>query len=282
MPKFGIHAFTLEGFWNNDLAPKVIAQAAELGFDLLEIPLLKPSEFDSALIAKALSQNGIQAVASLCLPPDAHLPFNPTGASQFLKHAVDKVADFGGKQLLGCLYCNLGTLTRQPPTADEKKRVAEVLGELRQYATPKGVSLGIEPVNRYETYLCNTGSDAIDYFKAIGADDMIIHFDTYHMNIEEDGYGSALRDAGKYAGYIHMSESHRGLPGEGTVDWDDVFQGLHDVDYRGPLVLEAFAAINPDLIGATCLWRKSRYQGRELATKGLEFLKTKAAKYGLV
>ena len=282
MPKFGIHAFTLEGFWNNDLAPKVIAQAAELGFDLLEIPLLKPSEFDSALITKALSQNGIQAVASLCLPPDAHLPFNPIGASQFLKHAVDKVADFGGKQLLGCLYCNLGTLTRQPPTADEKKRVAEVLGELRQYATPKGVSLGIEPVNRYETYLCNTGSDAIDYFKAIGADDMIIHFDTYHMNIEEDGYGSALRDAGKYAGYIHMSESHRGLPGEGTVDWDDVFQGLHDVDYRGPLVLEAFAAINPDLIGATCLWRKSRYQGRELATKGLEFLKTKAAKYGLV
>jgi D-psicose/D-tagatose/L-ribulose 3-epimerase len=228
-----------------------------------------------------LSQNGIQAVASLCLPPEDHLPFNPTGALQFLKHAVDKVADFGGKQLLGCLYCNLATLTRQPPTADEKKKVAEVLGELRQYATPKGVSLGIEPVNRYETYLCNTGSDAIDYFKAIGADDMIIHFDTYHMNIEEDGFGSALRSAGKYAGYIHMSESHRGLPGEGTVDWDDVFQGLHDIDYRGPLVLEAFAAINPDLIGATCLWRKSRYQGRELATKGLEFLKTKAAKYGL-
>jgi D-psicose/D-tagatose/L-ribulose 3-epimerase len=281
MPKYGIHAFTLEGFWNNDLAPKVIAQAAELGFDLLEIPLLKPSEFDSALVAKTLSQNGIQAVASLCLPPDAHLPFNPTGALQFLKHAVDKVADFGGKQLLGCLYCNLATLTRKPPTADEKKKVVEVLGELRQYATPKGVSLGIEPVNRYETYLCNTGSDAVEYFKAIGADELIIHFDTYHMNLEEDGFGSALRNAGKYAGYIHMSESHRGLPGEGTVDWDDVFQGLHDIDYRGPLVLEAFAAINPDLIGATCLWRKSRYQGRELATKGLEFLKAKAAKYGL-
>ncbi|MGA7127149.1 MAG: sugar phosphate isomerase/epimerase family protein [Chthoniobacterales bacterium] len=281
MPKYGIHAFTLEGFWNNDLAPKVIAQAAELGFDLLEIPLLKPSEFDSALVAKSLSQNGIQAVASLCLPPDAHLPFNPTGALRFLKQAVDKVADFGGKQLLGCLYCNLATLTREPPTADEKKKVAEVLGELRQYATPKGVSLGIEPVNRYETYLCNTGSDAIEYFNAIGADDMIIHFDTYHMNIEEDGFGSALRNAGDYAGYIHMSESHRGLPGEGTVDWDDVFQGLQDINYRGPLVLEAFAAINPDLIGATCLWRKSRYQGRELAINGLEFLKAKAAKYGL-
>jgi D-psicose/D-tagatose/L-ribulose 3-epimerase len=59
MPKYGIHAFTLEGFWNNELAPKVIGQAAELGFDLLEIPLLKPSEFDSALVAKALSQTVI-------------------------------------------------------------------------------------------------------------------------------------------------------------------------------------------------------------------------------
>src|SRR5258708_3094525 len=115
----------------------------------------------------------------------------------------------------------------------------------------------------------------------MGADEMIIHFDTCHMNIEEDGFGSALRDAGKYAGYIHMSESHRGLPGEGTVDWDDVFQGLHDIDYQGPLVLEAFAAINPDLIGATCLWPKSPYPPLQLPTNAPEFLKAKAAKYRL-
>jgi len=204
MPKYGIHAFTLDGFWNNQIASRVIGQAAELGFDQIEIPLLKPAEFDSKMVAKSLSQNGITGVASLCLPKVAHLPYNPSGALQFLKNAVDRVADFGGKQLLGCLYCNLGTLTRQPPTDDEKKKVADVLSQLRSYAQPKGVALGIEPVNRYETYLCNTGEDACEYFRMMGVDDFIIHFDTYHMNIEEDQFSSALKQATFFRQFTHV------------------------------------------------------------------------------
>jgi D-psicose/D-tagatose/L-ribulose 3-epimerase len=69
---------------------------------------------------------------------------------------------------------------------------------------------------------------------------MIIHFDTYHMNIEEEGYSKALKEAGPLAAYIHVSESHRGLPGEGTVDWDDVFTGLKEINYSGPLVTGGF------------------------------------------
>jgi len=281
MPKFGTHAFTLNGEWNNKIAPAVIEQAGDLGFDLIEIPLLRPDDFDSSIVKKALDKTGIEGVASLGLPKDAHLPFNPSGALEFLKKAVDRVAEFGGKQLLGCIYCNLGTLTKAAPTAEEHQKIVDVLRELRAYAGGKGVTLGIEPVNRYETYLVNTGEQAADLIERIGADDMVIHFDTYHMNIEEEGFSSALRTAGNGAGYIHMSESHRGLPGEGTVDWDDVFSGLKEIDYQGPLVLEAFAAINPDLIGATCLWRPSKYTPIELATRGLQFLKDHAEKYGL-
>ena len=281
MPKFGVHAFSLEGSWNNQNAPRVIAQAAELGFGLLEIPLLRPDEFDSALIGKELSRNRIDGVASLCLPKELHMPFNPKGALEFLKKAVDKVADFGGKSLYGCTYCNLGTLTGAPPTAEEKKRVVDTLGQLHGYAKTKGVQIGIEPVNRYETYLCNTGADAAELILAIGADDIIIHFDTYHMNIEEEGFGGPLRAAGPLCGYIHLSESNRGLPGEGTVNWDDVFAGLKAINYAGPLVLEAFAAINPDLIGATCLWHPSKYEPRVLAARGLEFLNRNATKAGL-
>ena len=249
MPRYGIHAFTLEGDWNNQIAPKIITQAAELGFDFLEIPILKPDEFDSAIVAKALRENKIEGVASLCLPKDAHLPFNPSGALTFLKKAVDRVTGFGGKQLLGGNRLKLGSRTKAPPTEEEYKKVADVLGELHRYARQQGVQLGVEPVNRYETYLYNTGEQAAKLFDAMGVDDMIIHFDTYHMNIEEESFSSALKNAGKLAGYIHMSESHRGLPGEGTVDWDDVFSGLKEVNYTGPLVLEAFAAINADLIG---------------------------------
>lgn len=281
MPKYGVHAFLLEGSWNNEVGPRVIAQAAELGFELIEIPLLRPDEFDSALIGEELSRNRIEGVTSLCLPRELHMPVNPRGALQFLKSAVDRVADFGGKCLYGCTYCNLGYLTGAPPTVEEKKTVADTLRELHAYAKPKGVQIAIEPVNRYETYLCNTGADAAEYINEIGADNIIIHFDTYHMNIEEEGYSGPLKAAGQLCGYIHMSESNRGLPGEGTVDWDDVFAGLKAINYAGPLVLEAFAAINPDLVGATCLWHPSKYEPKELATRGLEFLKEGAAKAGL-
>jgi D-psicose/D-tagatose/L-ribulose 3-epimerase len=281
MPKYGVHAFLLEGSWNSEIAPRVIAQAAELGFDFVEIPLLRPDEFDSALIGNELARNRIEGVTSLCLPRELHMPVNPKGALQFLKSAVDRIADFGGKSLYGCTYCNLGFLTGAPPTAEEKKSVADTLRELHAYAKQKGVQIAIEPVNRYETYLCNTGADAADYIRQIGADDIIIHFDTYHMNIEEEGYSGPLKAAGPLCGYIHLSESNRGLPGEGMVDWKDVFDGLKAINYTGPLVLEAFAAINPDLVGATCLWHPSKYTPKELAVRGLEFLKENAAKAGL-
>jgi D-psicose/D-tagatose/L-ribulose 3-epimerase len=151
----------------------------------------------------------------------------------------------------------LGTLTGAPPTSEEKKTIVEVLGKLHSYAREAGVRLGVEPVNRYETYLYNTGADAAELIRSIGADNMLVHFDTYHMNIEEESYSKALKEAGPLAAYIHMSESHRGLPGEDTVDWDDVFTGLKEINYSGPLVLEAFARVNADLMRAACLWRRA-------------------------
>jgi D-psicose/D-tagatose/L-ribulose 3-epimerase len=101
------------------------------------------------------------------------------------------------------------------------------------------------------------------------------------MNIEEEGYSGPLMAAGSLCGYIHLSESNRGLPGEGTVDWEDVFGGLKAISYTGPLVLEAFASGNPDLVGAACLWHPSKYGPKELATRGLEFLKKNAKQAGL-
>ena len=130
---------------------------------------------------------------------------------------MDRIADFGGKYLYGCTYCNLGTLTGAPPTAEEKKTIVNTLRELHAYAKGKGVQIGIEPVNRYETYLCNTGADAAELIRQIGEDDIIIHLDTYHMKIEEEGYSGPIKEIGSLLGYIHLSESNRAFPGE--VRW---------------------------------------------------------------
>lgn len=281
MATFGVHAFVWNGDWDNDIAPESIRLSAEAGFDLIEIPLLKPAELDGAMIRRLLEQHGIKGATSLALPKHLHMPFYPKEALAFLKGAVDKTAEIGSPTLGGCPYCHLGTLTGVPPTKDERKIIADVFHELSLYAKQYNIRIGIEPVNRYETYLYNIGADVVDLIRAIGADNMYVHFDTYHMNIEEHGYSGAIQAAGGLCGYIHLSESDRGIPGQGNVDWDDVFAGLKAINFAGPLVLEAFAAINPDLTAATCLWRPGAYTGSELASKGLAYLRGKAEAAGL-
>jgi D-psicose/D-tagatose/L-ribulose 3-epimerase len=101
------------------------------------------------------------------------------------------------------------------------------------------------------------------------------------MNIEEEGFYTPLVETADVLDYIHMSESHRGLVGTGTINWDEVWRGLADGGYRGPLVLESFAAINPDLAAATCLWRPPNQGSDVLAREGLAFLKAGAAHVGL-
>lgn len=54
-----------------------------------------------------------------------------------------------------------------------------------------------------------------------------------------------------------LSNSGRGEPGQGNVDWDDCFAGVSATDDRGPPVLESFAAINPDFAGVTVMPPKS-------------------------
>src|SRR5205814_9722139 len=99
--------------------------------------------------------------------------------------------------------------------------------------------------------------------------------------VDEPEFRSAIEAAEHRLGYIHCSESERVVPGHGNVHWDEVFAGLAAINYRGRLVLESFAAINPDLAGATCMWRTPTYTSDQLAREGLTFLREKAAAVGL-
>jgi D-psicose/D-tagatose/L-ribulose 3-epimerase len=210
-----------------------------------------------------------------------HMPEQPQKAKQFLVGALDKVEAMGGTFLCGCIAFCLGYFTGVPPTKVERQIVADALGEVAEEAGSRGITLGLEVVNRYESYLYNSLADGREAIRAVGADNLKLHADTYHMNIEEEGFYQPLIHSAEVLGYIHMSESHRGLVGSGTVNWDDVFRGLRDADYHGPLVLESFAATNPDLQAAIKLWRSPNRPSEVLAREGLSFLRKQAKKYNL-
>ena len=58
-----------------------------------------------------------------------------------------------------------------------------------------GIEIGIEPLNRFETYFLNTTADGAAFCDAVGHPSIGLLFDTFHANIEEKSLGAALRAA---------------------------------------------------------------------------------------
>jgi D-psicose/D-tagatose/L-ribulose 3-epimerase len=275
---FGAHAFIWAGEWTPEGAQKAIGGAAEAGLDFVEIPLLRPESMDITATRALLDRYGIGCTCSLGLPKAAHLPSAPEKAQSFLESAVDVAAGLEAPVLCGVLYAHLGTLTGRPPEQEELEDVARVLKNVARYAAERGVSLGVEAVNRYETYLINLAEQANAMLDRVGEPNVFVHLDTYHMNIEEKGFYEPIVATGPRMHYIHLSESDRGTPGTGNVHWDEVFRSLKAIDYDGYLVMESFAAINEDLAGATALWRDVG-DPETLIRDGLGFLRGKAAEH---
>lgn len=275
MPKYGAHTFLWIDEWTTEKGRDAINATAKLGFDFIEISLMKPEQFDVSANKKALTDAGIEATGSLVLPEWAHMPEQPEKAKQFLITALQKIEAVGGTYLGGCIAFALGKFT------GDRNSVTNTLGEVAEEAKKRGITLGIEVVNRYESNLFNTFADTRKTILTIGADNIKIHADTYHMLYEEEGFYKPLVENADVLGYMHMSENHRGLLGSGTVNWNDVFRGLADAHYKGPMVVKSFPAVNPDLAAAIKLWRPPTQSSEFLAREGLKFLKEYSEKYGL-
>lgn len=281
MAQFGAHAFIWSGEWTSKGAERVIVGAADAGLDFVEIPLLHPEGVDVPGTRVLLDRYSMDCVCSLGLPKGAHLPSAPKEAEAFLKRAVDVAAALNSPILTGVIYAHIGSLTGSSPTEEELATTARVLKKVARYATEMRISLGIEAINRYETYLINLADQARVMVDRVGEPNVFVHLDTYHMNIEEKGFYEPIVALGPRLQYIHLSESDRGTPGTGNVHWDEVFRGLAAIGYDGRLVMESFAAINEDLAGATAIWRNVVGDPEALIRDGLAFLREKASAHDL-
>jgi D-psicose/D-tagatose/L-ribulose 3-epimerase len=282
MPRFGAHAFIWASEWTPVASERVIKGAAEAGLDFVEIPLLRPRNFDIGHTTDLLSRYGVAATCSLGLPAEASLPDAPDAAETFLQDALEVAAKLGSPILSGVIYGTLGTLSGHPPREEELETVAATLKRVAKRASTLSLELGVEPVNRYETYLVNLTRQGLELLERIGEDNVFLHLDTYHMNIEERGFREPILAAGSRLKYIHLSESDRGTPGTGNVRWDEVFSGLAEIGYGGDLVMESFVALNPHIARATCIWRPVVEDPERLVRDGLAFLKGHAVRTGLL
>ncbi|RLG06931.1 MAG: sugar phosphate isomerase/epimerase, partial [Thaumarchaeota archaeon] len=198
---------------------------------------------------------------------------------EFLKKCVDVVAQLDGDSINGVIYIAWGKIVGRPRTEEEWRRSVEALKEVCRYAQGYGISLGAEPVNRFETYFLNTAEDAVKLCKDVGEPNMKVHLDTFHMNIEEKNFYDPIKKAGNLLNHFHCCENDRGIPGTGHVNWDQVFQALAEINYDRWLVIESFTPEIKKVAASTAIWRKLAPDADTIARDGLKFIKDMARKY---
>lgn len=279
---FGVHTAMWAMEWNRDAADLAIPEAASHGIDFLEITMLDPAAVDAEHTRALLDRHEVACVCSLGLPLDRLPTHNPEGALEFLKAALDKSQAIGAQALSGVIYGGIGQRTGKPPTAAEREATVRVVAHAAAHARSLGLELGLEAVNRYENHIINTAEQAVEIVERVGAPNVFVHLDTYHMNIEEKGIANGVLRAREHLRYIHLSASDRGTPGQDTIAWDEVFAALAAIGFKGGMAMESFITVPPQLASALSVWRPVAPSREEVIGFGLPFLRGKAGQYGLI
>ena len=107
------------------------------------------------------------------------------------------------------------------------------------------VTVLLEPLNRYECDYLNRLEDGAAIAAEIGAPNLKLLADTFHMNIEEPDIAASLRAAGSLVGHVHLADSNREAPGHGHLDIAGVLDALHGIGYQGYLSLEVLPVPAP-------------------------------------
>ena len=282
MAGVGVHALVFVSGWSAGEAVRAVEAAARHGYDILEIPLIDPRVIDAGATARLLEQHGLRTVTSLALPAAADIssadPDRVARGEALLNDALAVSRDLGAVFMGGVLYSALRKYERAASPEGRAGSVA-VLGRLAGRARAMGITLGLEPVNRYESNLINTGDQALELIAATGADDITLHLDSYHMNIEEGDVAGAIRRCRGRIGYVHVNESHRGHLGTGSIDFSGFFRALAEVGYAGAITFEAFSAGigDPELSNSLAVWRQLWTDTDELAARARAFIEVGTA-----
>jgi D-psicose/D-tagatose/L-ribulose 3-epimerase len=257
------------------LAPKI----AKMGFNHIEIPIDDPKTLDFKKCLEIITKAGISSISCcVAMSPDRDLidpdPKVRQNGVDYVKASIDGLAMLGGKNLVGPFYSAVGRTWQQ--SAEEREHdlqiLVEILKDLANYAGEKGVVLGVEPINRFETSFITTADQAIELVDRVNHPACKIMLDTFHMNIEENSLGDAIRKVGPRLVQVHSNENNRGTPGAGHVPWKEVAQALKDIKFDGVMVIESFTSKVKSIARAAAIWRPLASSQDALAADGVVFL----------
>jgi len=230
-------------FGDEDLAATA-AFLVKAGFDGVELKgdleLYRPAEVNAIL--------GDHGLAVLSLTPDnVDLAHPDAGVRAEALDYYVRLLDFGAAVEAPVVSCH-GAVGRVRALASQDEEYGHFLTGVRQVAARAAelnLRLAMEVLNRYESHLLNTATQALEFIEEVGAPNAGILLDAYHMNIEEMDPGAAILDVGERLFLFHAADSNRQAVGRGHTDFMALARALRRVGYTGDVVIECTAA-GPD------------------------------------
>ncbi|WP_027143544.1 sugar phosphate isomerase/epimerase [Mesorhizobium sp. WSM3626] len=277
MSRIGIHSFVWSASSAHSELDRTLANTKEAGFDLIEFSYLDPANVDIGRLAKRIAALDLGVAISIGLPGDGDISSADKAIAargvEILNGTIALTRDLGGRKVAGILSTSHG-LQVEAPTRDQWNRSAATLAKVAETAKAAGVTLNLEIVNRFESNLLNTAAQGLAFIEDTGSDNIFLHLDTFHMNIEEADVGLAIRHAAAKIGYVHIGESHRGFLGTGNIDFAGIFDALTAIGYADDLSFESFSSeiVDENLSKKTAIWRNLWTDNMALAKHARAFI----------
>lgn len=261
-----------------ELAPRI----AGWGFDVIELPVENPGDWDPGRTADLLAELGLGATVCAVMPPGRELvatgPDVVAATQAYLGACVDAAAAVGSGVVVGPIYASVGRTWRfgAEERATYARQLREALAPVADHGAARGVRLAVEPLNRYETSVVNTVEQGLEMIEGLPPEGVGLALDVYHLNIEERDPAAAVRLAGEAGRLAHVQVcgNDRGAPGADHIDWPALRDALAEVGYDGPLCIESFTAENASIATAASIWRPLARSQDAIATDGLAFLRS--------
>lgn len=261
--KYGIYYAYWEKQWGADYL-QYVEKAARLGFDILEISCAGLKDMTDAQIEalrRSKDEHGIKLTGGYGPRACENIASSDSAVVQnafaFWKQTFCVLRKLGVESVGGGLYsywpADYGAGLDKQGDLERSIRNMRTLASL---ADGYGITLCMESLNRHEGYLINTARECVEYVNAVGAKNVKVMLDTYHMNLEEDGFREAVLTAGSLLGHFHVGENNRRLPGQGSIiPWREIGDALKEINYEGSVVMEPFVIHGGQVGQDIRIWR---------------------------
>jgi 5-keto-L-gluconate epimerase len=230
---------------------EAFALAAELGYDGVELHLRRPDDIDRRGVQELCTRYGlgIPTIGTGMAAGEDGLTFSDPDpairrrAIERCREHIDLAAAWHSAVTIGLIRGKLGPVEAERPRRREAQMAC--LAECCRAAADRGVTLLFEPLNRYEGDDVFTAAEGLGVLAEIGAPNLKLLLDTYHMNIEEPSFAAGLRQAGAHRGHVHLVDSNRQAPGHGHVPLPEVLGTLREIGFAGYVSFEVLPLPNP-------------------------------------